>query len=680
MTNKEISDISQLNLSKRVYNALSRNGIYTIDVLATLSDEQLLGIRGFGQSALAEVHEKLTTPLSCSDSNRSQKDTVLQQPPIPSKEKILATLSIHHPLEELGLSIRPRNALKRAGIHTIEHLVLLSDEELLEVRNIGTNSFEIIRNSLKLYLDHHPLPEKYVELSEQYKLCRSKQLSLTLQRDGSLPTHPTYLINPALFDRASCLPLDEISINRLALSEQLQRELLYHQVESVGDLDRQFASEFKHGDSIREQVEWYIKWLLTQPEKVWEEEIEGYGISPVYKVALEENPLDAFIANWFTVLSHREQQIIYRRYGLQGDLLTLEQLGEQFGVTRERVRQLQKRAERKLKRTENLQKIKPLVELFHYVLTESGGPMNAQQFRERLCDVLVAGEMDPLNLANLVFELNDSCTRLKNLYGWDSEEISLTQVVEIQEQLATLLDQEKVPLTTAQLITKFKDTRFYQENSDEFGETTIEGCLESHPGLRLKGKLWYLKKRSWLRLAGIILALRQIGEPAHYEVIAERTNALLPSNLHRTPHSIHAELGRRPDIFIRVGHGVFGLEEWGLVDDGSVANAAHRVLTEAGKPLHYEVIIDHVLETWKVNPGSVYAALSVDERFINIGSGIYWVCDRALPEAGMDFGDLFGAKLARRQKEIEHWDNGIEYDTHDEVDFIRDMGTDFFGG
>jgi RNA polymerase primary sigma factor len=73
-----------------------------------------------------------------------------------------------------------------------------------------------------------------------------------------------------------------------------------------------------------------------------------------------ENPLDELLrksdAQWvsklISVLEPREQEIISRRYGIgKQERLTLEEVGEEFGVTRERIRQLEQRAMRKLRRT-----------------------------------------------------------------------------------------------------------------------------------------------------------------------------------------------------------------------------------------------------------------------------------------------------------------------------------------
>ncbi|MDD2485206.1 MAG: DNA-directed RNA polymerase subunit alpha [bacterium] len=51
-------------------------------------------------------------------------------------------------LEELGLSVRPYNCLKRAGINTVEELLTKTDSEITGVRNFGKKSLEEIKEKL----------------------------------------------------------------------------------------------------------------------------------------------------------------------------------------------------------------------------------------------------------------------------------------------------------------------------------------------------------------------------------------------------------------------------------------------------------------------------------------------------------------------------------------------------
>ena len=52
-------------------------------------------------------------------------------------------------IEELELSVRSYNCLKRAGINTVEELINRSSEDMMKVRNLGRKSLEEVLNKLK---------------------------------------------------------------------------------------------------------------------------------------------------------------------------------------------------------------------------------------------------------------------------------------------------------------------------------------------------------------------------------------------------------------------------------------------------------------------------------------------------------------------------------------------------
>ena len=45
-------------------------------------------------------------------------------------------------IEELDLSVRAFNCLKRAGVNTVEDLISKSPDEMMKVRNLGKKSLE----------------------------------------------------------------------------------------------------------------------------------------------------------------------------------------------------------------------------------------------------------------------------------------------------------------------------------------------------------------------------------------------------------------------------------------------------------------------------------------------------------------------------------------------------------
>ncbi|HPT87541.1 MAG TPA: DNA-directed RNA polymerase subunit alpha [Bacillota bacterium] len=61
-----------------------------------------------------------------------------------SKDKILEMT-----IEELDLSVRSYNCLKRAGINTVEELTRKTEEDMMKVRNLGRKSLEEVEQKLK---------------------------------------------------------------------------------------------------------------------------------------------------------------------------------------------------------------------------------------------------------------------------------------------------------------------------------------------------------------------------------------------------------------------------------------------------------------------------------------------------------------------------------------------------
>lgn len=59
------------------------------------------------------------------------------------KEKVLEIT-----IEELDLSVRSYNCLKRAGINTVEELIKRNEEEMMKVRNLGRKSLEEVQQKL----------------------------------------------------------------------------------------------------------------------------------------------------------------------------------------------------------------------------------------------------------------------------------------------------------------------------------------------------------------------------------------------------------------------------------------------------------------------------------------------------------------------------------------------------
>ncbi|MFV8570925.1 RNA polymerase sigma factor RpoS [Marinobacter sp. SBS5] len=65
---------------------------------------------------------------------------------------------------------------------------------------------------------------------------------------------------------------------------------------------------------------------------------------------LQDNNMSSCLENWIDQLSDKQQEVLSRRFGLRGyPISTLEEVGQEIGLTRERVRQIQVEALRRLR-------------------------------------------------------------------------------------------------------------------------------------------------------------------------------------------------------------------------------------------------------------------------------------------------------------------------------------------
>jgi DNA-directed RNA polymerase subunit alpha len=66
--------------------------------------------------------------------------------PAPVDAVLSSELSI--PIEDLDLSVRSYNCLKREGINTVSELVALSESQLMNIRNFGQKSVDEVKDKL----------------------------------------------------------------------------------------------------------------------------------------------------------------------------------------------------------------------------------------------------------------------------------------------------------------------------------------------------------------------------------------------------------------------------------------------------------------------------------------------------------------------------------------------------
>lgn len=173
-------DIFCLNLSFRAYNILKSNGINTVEDLVRCSFDNLKGIDNLGPKLLGEIYDKVHyTGLEFGLKNLPKV-----------KDNSYNDLIYKESIENLGLSNRAYNCLKRNYIDNVGDLVRNTYQYITQIKGLGPKaSLEIAEVVHKLglnFLDEENTFEANFDesvLLQKYKLLLLRKKALSGQLD-----------------------------------------------------------------------------------------------------------------------------------------------------------------------------------------------------------------------------------------------------------------------------------------------------------------------------------------------------------------------------------------------------------------------------------------------------------------------------------------------------------------
>jgi DNA-directed RNA polymerase subunit H (RpoH/RPB5) len=319
----------------------------------------------------------------------------------------------------------------------------------------------------------------------------------------------------------------------------------------------------------------------------------------------------------------REREIISRRYGLFDRKETLEQIGELLGITRERVRQLEKSVMTKLRSLaeKDLPHVDELDAVFMSLLAETGkvskiSDLSAKTtasntkvdqsrvaFLARLTpSVTFVNENDHFhNAAAIASEYSEKGVRDK-----------VTQVVDAIKKIGKPVSIEEVAGAMA-----------HPDPQEVAALASISKNLAT-----LNGR-WGLIKWPMVNPKNIrdkiYVILYENGKQMHFNEIAE---AISGSDFKRkdvTTQAIHNEL-IKDKRFILVGRGIYALKEWGF-KQGTVADVITEVLKQADEPLHRDEIVKRVLKKRFVKETTILLNLQGKPQFKRTAKATYTLAE-----------------------------------------------------
>ena len=331
-----------------------------------------------------------------------------------------------------------------------------------------------------------------------------------------------------------------------------------------------------------------------------------------------------------TIDQEREREIITRRFGLFDRKETLEQIGELLGITRERVRQLEKAIIIRLKiATEegNIPAVRTIERLIIRDLSENGRIGRVNDIAERLSP----GKATAIRThVAFIAELSPRLTTI-------NETDNYYQGISIAENG----DEKKIRSNIDTIVKTIK------KHGEPIDIETLHGMLtyESPAQVRALASLskqlaslkdvWGLTKWPTVNPKNIrdkiYVILVGNGKPLHFSEIAKaiKTSDFKRKNV--TTQAIHNEL-IKDKRFVLIGRGIYALQEWGY-SRGTVSEIIANVLKDAGEPLHRDETVRRVLKSRRVKETTILLNLQSKPEFKRVAKATYALADAAQHES-----------------------------------------------
>jgi len=334
--------------------------------------------------------------------------------------------------------------------------------------------------------------------------------------------------------------------------------------------------------------------------------------------------LNDVIEEMFMVLTDKEREVLIRRYSLHNQPKeTLEKIGQGFSVTRERVRQIENAALKKLRRTLSNTKLKEVTQSAFNILESHDGLLLESKLIQKIIQTVTDLAIDS-NIVKLALSIEEDIIKVKknSLFkpAWRLDRIQERLLRDVIDAAYEILRKSNDILGVQDLIGKISK-KLGQKASEKF----ILACLEVSKLFKRVETGWGLMEWRHINPKSIrdkaYIVLKRATKPLHFVDIANRIVDAEFDHKVVTIQAVHNEL-IRGENFVLVGRGLYALKEWGYVE-GTVSDVIERILKKAQKPLEKSEIVKRVLAVRQVKIGTIALNLQKNPRFVRVGRAVY---------------------------------------------------------
>ena len=315
------------------------------------------------------------------------------------------------------------------------------------------------------------------------------------------------------------------------------------------------------------------------------------------------------VSKLLAILDARASDIIERRHALAGERAseTLESIGVSYAITRERVRQIENAAIKKIRRSTSFRECERMLKELQTSIAESGMLVSEEEYLNG-----VTRDRSEQNCLRFLFVLGEC---FFEIYPEDDDFVSCIgvdtdlaiRIRSLMRSISSVLRSEGL-IADAEVMKRFSET--LGSVPEQYRDERILRrwlTLSKQIGRSPFGE-WGFARSPSVSPRNIddfaYLVLRKSGSPMHFREIAKVIGEVSGKSAHvATTHNSLV----KDERFVLVGRGLYGLSEWGFTK-GVVREVIKEILMNEG-PCTEEQVLEKVLRKRRVKPNTVLVNL-----------------------------------------------------------------------
>lgn len=331
-------------------------------------------------------------------------------------------------------------------------------------------------------------------------------------------------------------------------------------------------------------------------------------------------------------LSDKQKDVITKRFGLKdGQRRTLEAIGKEHGITRERVRQIEEDALNNLRKPQLISQINEFLGTLSRHIEDHGSIKKEEYLLGKDIRAIFSEHKfigHPKPTVHLILTLGDQFHKSHETKDWHSFWTTKKNIIpDVKSTITTLHDKlktHKQPVDKAVLIDFTREIAKQKNLSDSdealMSYIDISKNIDSNvfgqyglahwPEINPRG----MKDKAYL-------VLKRLNKPLHFTQVAKEIEKAGLAKKLAHPQTVHNEL-IKDNRFVLVGRGTYALTDWGFAP-GTIKDVIVKHLTESKKPLSKEEIVSAVLNQRQVKENTVLLNLQNKKTFKKTTEGKY---------------------------------------------------------